>query len=362
MRPSSAAIPASESRCRDLALAPGDSCAGRDPLACGHRLVELVHPAEERAELELPERLAQLSPVGRRENELGRIGVDVEVAAHRCEHLRRARLVGELGQVLLARRRQVIDVLEHILERPVLRDELTGGLVPDTRDAGDVVGGVALEPDEVRDLVGPDPVPCLDPLGRVDVDVADAARRHHQADVLGDELEGVAVGRDDAGPDPGFVRAGRERRDHVVGLPALELEVAIAERLDDRPQVGELLAQQVRHRAAAFLVDDVRRLGLRSAVHRARVPGDRDALRPVVGEELEEHVREAEQRVRRETLARRELLRQREKGAVGEVVAVDEEELGLACGGVAQVELGARERLRRHRLRVYLGGRATSAS
>jgi hypothetical protein len=34
---------------------------------------------------------------------------------------------------------------------------------------------------------------------------------------------------------------------------------------------------------------------------------DRDALRPVVGQELEEHVREAEQRVRREALARRQL-------------------------------------------------------
>ena len=45
---------------------------------------------------------------------------------------------------------------------------------------------------------GRDAVAGLDALGRVDVDVGDAARRHHQADVVGDELEGVAVGRDDA--------------------------------------------------------------------------------------------------------------------------------------------------------------------
>ena len=79
-----------------------------------------------------------------------------------------------------------------------------------------------------------------------------------------------------------------------------------------------------------------------------RVPGDGDALRPVVGEQLEEHVREAEQRVRREALARRQLLREREEGPVGEVVAVDEEELGLARGRVVELQLGPGERLRRH--------------
>ena len=74
-------------------------------------------------------------------------------------------------------------------------------------------------------------------------------------------------------------------------------------------------------------------------VHRPRVPGDRDALRPVVGEQLEEHVREAEQGVRREAFARRELLGQREEGAVGEVVSVDEEELGIAGGRVVELQL-----------------------
>ena len=229
---------------RQLALAPRDRGAGGDPLTRGHRLVELVDAPEERAELELPERLAQLCPVGRSEDELRRVAIELEIAPHRREHLRRPRLLRELRQVLPARRRQLLDVLEHALERPVLRDELPGGLVPDARDARNVVGGVALEPDEVRDLVGPDPVARLDALRRVDVDVAHAARRHHQPDVLRDELERVAVGRDDARPDPLLVGARRERGDHVVGLPALELEVPIAERLDDRPEVRELLGSR----------------------------------------------------------------------------------------------------------------------
>ena len=121
--------------------------------------------------------------------------------------------------------RELAGVRDHLLERAVLRDQLAGGLVADPRDPRDVVRGVALETDEVRHLVGTDAVPELDPLGRVDVDVRDAPRRHHQRDVLAAELERVAVGRDDARADPRLVRARRERRDHVVRLPALELEV-----------------------------------------------------------------------------------------------------------------------------------------
>ena len=139
------------------------------------------------------------------------------------------------------------------------------------------------EPDEVGDLRGRDAVPRLDALGRVDLDVAHAARRHHQRDVRRDELERVAVGRDDARLYARGVGTGRERRDDVVGLPALELEVAVAERLDDRPEVRELLAEEIRHRPAPLLVDDVDFRGLARAVHGAGVPGDRDAFRPVVG-------------------------------------------------------------------------------
>ena len=321
----------------------------------GDRVLEVVDPVQQGAELEAAEHLAELRAVGRLEHDPGRVEVEVEVAPHRRELLRDARLVGELGDVLPPRRRELVRVRDHLLERAVLRDQLAGGLVADPGDARDVVRRVALQADEVRHLVGPDAVAQLDPLRRVDVHVGDAARRHHQRDVRRAELEGVAVGRDDRRLDAGLVRAGRERRDHVVRLPALELEVAVAERLDDRPEVRELLAQEIRHRPPALLVDDVRGLGDRGPVRRARVPGDRDALRPVVGEQLEEHVREAEERVRREAVARRELLREREERAVGEVVAVDEEELGVPRGAVVELQLLSGEGLR-HRPKLSSRG------
>ena len=246
-----------------------------------------------------------------------------------------------LADGLAASGRELAGVLDHALERSVLRDQLAGGLVADPRDARDVVRRVPLETDEVGHLVGSHAVAQLDAFGRVHVDVRHPARGHHQAHVLGAELEGVAVGGDDARLDPRLVGARGQRGDHVVRLPALELEVAVAERLHDGPEVRELLAQQVRHRAAPLLV----RLGDLGAMYRPRVPRDRHAPGAVVGQELEQHVREAEQRVRRLPVGRLQLLGQREEASVGEVVAVDEEQLRVAHRAVVELELDAGDRL-----------------
>ena len=343
--------PHAAAQLRKLALAPGNRLRlGLRPLGRGQRLVERVDPGEQPAELEAAEDLLQRRAVRRARDEVARIAVELEIAAHRREDLRGARLLGVLLERPAASRGQLLHVLEHAIDRPVLCDQLAGGLVADPRYAGDVVARVPLEPDEVGHLVGAHAVAQLDPLRRVHVDIRDSTRRHHQADVLGDELERVAVGRDDARLDGRLVGARGERRDHVVRLPALELEVPVPERLDDRPEVRELLAQEVRHPAAIGLVLG-RDLG---AVHRPRIPRDRDPAGRVVGEELEQHVREAEERVRGLPVRRLKLLREREERAVGEVVAVDEEELGVAHGRVVELELLACQRLR-HASTVFPG-------
>ena len=299
---------------------------------------------EQPAELEAPEDLLQRRAVGGRGDELGGVDLEREVAAHRREELRVAGLVGVLAHRPSACGRELVGVGDHLLERAVLRDQLPGRLVADAGDPRDVVGGVALEADEVRHLVGPDAVAELHALRRVDVDVGDAARRHHQRDVLAAELERVPVGRDHARLDARLVGARRDGRDDVVGLPALELEVPVAERLDDRTEVRELLAEQVGHRPAALLV------GLRDlrAMRGARVPRDGDTARRVVGEQLEEHVGEAEQRVRRLAVGRLELLGEGEERAIGEVVPVDQEELRSLGRPVVELELLARQRLGAH--------------
>ena len=182
-----------------LAFAPRQLLSRYDgPLGRGQRLVQLVDALHERAELEAPEHLLELGAVGRREHELSRVAVDVEIAAHRRQHFRLAGLVGVLAERLRAAGRQLVDVLEHALHRVELLDELRCGLVADARHAGDRVGRVALEADQVGHLLGRHAETRGDALRRIDVDVGDAARRHHQADVVRDELECVAVGGDDA--------------------------------------------------------------------------------------------------------------------------------------------------------------------
>ena len=154
------------------------SCIG----AAGSASSMHVDPLQQVAELVLAEHLLQPRAVGRRRAR-ARPGSQSSGRSRRivASSFDCARLVGVLAQRLPARGRELVDVLEDVLERAVLRDQLAGGLVPEAGDARDVVRGVALEADEVRDLLGGDPVAGVDALWRVDVDVGDAARGHHQA-------------------------------------------------------------------------------------------------------------------------------------------------------------------------------------
>ena len=88
----------------------------------------------------------------------------------------------------------LVEVGVDALEAAELHQQVGGGLLTDAGNPGDVVGGVALEADEVGYLGGVDAVALADPLGGVDDHVGDAARRHHDADVVGGQLEGVAIG------------------------------------------------------------------------------------------------------------------------------------------------------------------------
>src|SRR5204862_5263161 len=81
---------------RQLALAPRHRDAFEGERRGRYGLVQLVDSVQQVAELEAPEHLLQLRTVRRREHELGRVGVELEVASHRRELLRCARLLGVL--------------------------------------------------------------------------------------------------------------------------------------------------------------------------------------------------------------------------------------------------------------------------
>ena len=92
--------------------------------------------------------------------------------------LGQAGVVGVLGQVLLALgAADVVDVVEHVLERAEALQQVGGGLVADPRDAGDVVRRVALEADEVGHQLGRDAVAVDHAVAVVDPRVGDAAAR-----------------------------------------------------------------------------------------------------------------------------------------------------------------------------------------
>ena len=105
--------------------------------------------------------------------------------------------------------------------------------------------GVALEADEVGDQLGRDAVALDHALAVVDLRVGDAARGGHDPHAVVDQLVGVAVAGDDHHGDAALLGLLGQRGDHVVGLEALDRDVAVAERLDQRAQVRPLELEQV---------------------------------------------------------------------------------------------------------------------
>ncbi len=214
---------------------------------------------------------------------------------------------------------------KHFLERAEALQQLRGGLVPDTRDPGDVVAGVALQPDEVGDQLGRDAVAVDHALAVVHAGVGDAARGGHDAHAVVDQLIGVAVAGHHHHRD-GRICVPRlldDRGDHVVGLVPSDRVVAVAEGIDQRLEVGPLLLEQVGPRCALGLVLLVELLAARAA----RVPHHQRGLRAVVGHDLDEHRGKAKDRVRGLSGAGRDRLGQREESPVGQAVAVDQKEL-----------------------------------
>ena len=253
-----------------------------------------------------------------------------------------------LGEVLLALGAgDLVDAGEHGLEVAEALQQVRRGLVADARDAGDVVRRVALEPDEVRDQLRRDAVAVDHALAVVDLRVGDAAAGGHDPHAVADQLVGVAVAGDDHHRDPALLGLLGERRDHVVGLEALDGDVAVAEGLHERAQVRPLELEQVGPRRALGLV--VGR-DLLAAGH-ARVPHHDRRHGAVVGEDLHEHRREAEDRVGRAPVGGRDRLGQREEGPVGQGVAVDQEELArlVAVGRHLWLEASGRRSVGRPR-------------
>ena len=310
---------------RHLARTRGDDLLGalgrRGHLALAERLLQ---PLERRPQLELAEGLAQPRAVGLARGDVVEVDLaEVDVADRGGELLRDAGVLGVVREVLLALRAgDVVDVAEHALEVAVLLEQLRGGLLADPRDARDVVRGVALEADEVRDQLGRDAVAVDHRIAVVHLRLRDPAARGHHAHAGLDQLEEVAVAGHDHHVEALVTRPAGDGGDHVVGLESLHAHVLVAEAVHERLHVRPLLGEQVGLRVALALVLLVDLL----ATRHPGVPHHQRGLHAVLGDDLHEHRGEAEDRVRGLPLRGRDGLGQREKGAINKAVPVDQEQ------------------------------------
>ena len=203
-----------------IATAPSPSSAGRPLLhldrellldaAARHRLAfgqRLFEPLQHGTQLELAHEVAQRAAVGLGTHRLGQVDAGLDLVLERRQLLRHARVVGVIDQVLLAfRAGDLLDVVEHALQRAELLQQLGRGLLADPGDAGDVVGGVAPQAHQVGDPIRRHPVALFDRGLVVDLGLGNPARGAHHPHSGRDQLVGVAVAGDDHHGDPLLAR------------------------------------------------------------------------------------------------------------------------------------------------------------
>src|SRR5204863_2774099 len=108
----------------------------------------------------------------------------------------------------------------------------------------------------------------------IDLRVRHPPGRRHDANAVADHLVDVAVAGDAHDRDLGLAGPADQRADHVVRLPALDLDVVEAEGLGQWSQVRPLLLQQIGARRPPGFV--LRVLDL--ATGHTGVPGDDHGL------------------------------------------------------------------------------------
>ena len=299
---------------------------------------QLEHAAQVGVELHLLERLRHALRVERREAALLEIEREVQVA-HDGGHLageKRHVLVVDHPLLLLAL--EVVHVLVDALQVPVGLQKLRGRLVADAGHAGDVVGRVALEAQEVDELVGAHAVALLH-LGRaVDGHVGDALLRGDDARLVAGQLVGVLVARHEQRLVSQLLVACGHRAQDVVTLPALDAHDGHVHGLEQLLDDGELHLQVVVHGRALRLV-------LLERFHAeggaARVERADDGVGAGHVDELEQHGKKAEHGVRGRAVGSVHRLRHGMVGAVHERVAVDDGDL-LRHGARSSVGLDVR--------------------
>jgi hypothetical protein len=283
---------------------------------------------DERSELELAEPLRHGTAVVSTGARLVQTQVDGQVGHDPTNLAAHERRFAVLGESITELALHLVEVLVDAVQRAELLEQADRRLLPDPRDARDVVRGVALQCLVVEHLVRTEAVSVHHLRLVVDHGRGDAHACGEQAHVIVDQLQAVQVARDDHRVDALGGGLLRERADHVVGLVALELSDRHAHHRGDLAHDRELGAQIVRHRRAAGLVLGV---GVEPELGLADVEAHDRVVRLHVLHAAQHDLEEAEHRVDQRSVGHRER-RQCEVAAVHEARPVDEHEERSAVG------------------------------
>ncbi len=221
--------------------------------------------------------------------------------------------------------------LAHEVLQPVVRlQPLRGGLRTYTGHSRQVVARLSHERGELRVAVGGDEVLVLDGRRGHPREVGHPLARVEHRDVVVDELEGVAVAGDDQHVQAVLDGLRGQRRDDVVSLVAVQLEVDHVQGVENFLDERHLPRELGRRGGAIALV-------LRVQLHAERLAGHverhGEVGRRLVAEQVDEHRGEPVHPVRVLTGRRREVLhRQGEERPVRDRMAVDEQKPGPLRG------------------------------
>ena len=240
-----------------------------------------------------------------------------------------------LGQV----RPQCLPRLARHLAGPVdelgqtaeVADPLGRRLLPDPRDARQVVAGVAAQGGEVRVLARAQAVLLLDGRRGHPGEVGDALLRVQHRHGVAHQLVGVPITGDDRHVEPVALGLVGEGGDHVVGLEALGRHHRDGQRGQHLLDQADLPLERIRRARPVRLVRRVLRAaeGLPPEVERHGEVG-----RTLVTEGVDEHRGEAVDRVGGLAGGGGEVLhREREERAVGQGMPVEQEQPPGPGGG-----------------------------
>ena len=285
---------------------------------------QLEHAVEVRVELHRLERLGDGVGVERGEGASLEVEGEVEVA-HDGGHLAaQKRHVLVVDHLLLLLALELVDVLVDALEVAVGLQQLGRRLVADAGHARDVVRRVALEAEEVDELVGAHAVALLHLGGPVDGHVGDALLRGDDARLVGGQLVGVLIAGDEQRLVAQRLVARGDGAQHVVALPALDAHHGHVHGFKQLLDDGKLHFEIVVHGRALRLVL-FKRLHAKCRPSRIESADERVGVRHV--DELEQHGKKAEHGVRRPAVGGVHGLRHGMIGTVHERVAVDDGDL-----------------------------------